>query len=216
MHANRPRRVLCATNFSDAAHAAMLHACAVARDVDAALEPLMTAAALAPDRAPVRASLAAALRRKGSLAEAEREYREALRADPAWLPALRGLGVLLLATDRPADAVEPLRTALAAAPADSDTLLALARAQRLSGDLAGAGATLAAAASGRDATLLNEAGAVAYAEGRWGDAQALFEKARAADTALAVAAGNLGKASAAARVVAALAAAPPPAPAPKR
>jgi len=188
-----------------------------AGDVDAALEPLMTAASLAPDRAPVRASLAAALRRKGSLPEAEREYREALRADPAWLPALRGLGVLLLATDRSADAVEPLRTALAAAPADSDTLLALARAQRLSGDLAGAGATLAAAASGRDATLLNEAGAVAYAEGRWGDAQALFEKARAADPGLAVAAGNLEKAAAAARVVAALAAAPPPpAPAPKR
>lgn len=37
MHANRPSRVLCATNFSDAAHAAMLHACAVARDVDAAV-----------------------------------------------------------------------------------------------------------------------------------------------------------------------------------
>ena len=73
-----------------------------AGDVDAALEPLMTAASLAPDRAPVRASLAAALRRKGSLPEAEREYREALRADPSWLPALRGLGVLLLATDRPA------------------------------------------------------------------------------------------------------------------
>jgi len=187
-----------------------------AGDVDAALEPLMSAASLAPDRAPVRASLAAALRKKGSLPEAEREYREALRADPAWLPALRGLGVLLLATGRPADAVEPLRAALAAAPADSDTLLALARAQRLSGDLAGAGATLAAASSGHDATLLNEAGAVAYAEGRWGDAQALFEKARAADASLAAAAGNLEKAAAAARVVAALAAAPAPSPAPKR
>ena len=187
-----------------------------AGDIDAALEPLMTAASLAPDRAPVRASLAAALRRKGSLPEAEREYREALRADPAWLPALRGMGVLLLATDRPAEAVEPLRAALAAAPADSDILLALARAQRLSGDLAGAGATLAAASSGSDATLLNEAGAVAYAAERWADAQALFEKARAADAALAATAGNLEKAAAAARVVAALAAAPPPAPAPKR
>ena len=188
-----------------------------AGDVDAALEPLMKAASLAPDRAAVRANLAAALRKKGSLPEAEREYREALRADTSWLPALRGLGVLLLSTDRPADAVEPLRTALAAAPADSDTLLALARAQRLSGDLAGAGTTLAATSSGSDAPLLNEAGAVAYAEGRWADAQALFEKARAADPTLAVAGGNLGKASAAARVVAALAAAPPPpAPAPKR
>lgn len=187
-----------------------------AGDVDAALEPLMSAASLAPDRAPVRASLAAALRKKGSLPEAEREYREALRADSSWLPALRGLGALLLATDRPADAVEPLRTALAAAPADSDTLLALSRAQRLAGDLAGAGATLAATSSGSDATLLNEAGAVAYAEGRWADARALFEKAQAADTALAVAEANLGKAAAAARVVAALAAAPPPAPAPKR
>jgi len=189
-----------------------------AGDVDAALEPLMKAASLAPDRAPVRASLAAALRRKGSLPEAEREYREALRADPSWLPALRGLGVLLLATDRPADAVDPLRAALAASPSDSDALLALARAQRLSGDLAGADATLKdAVAAGNDATLLNEAGVVAYAEGRWADAQALFEKARVADPTLAVADGNLGKASAAARVVAALAAAPPPpAPSPKR
>lgn len=188
-----------------------------AGDVDAALEPLMSAASLAPDRAPVRASLAAALRKKGSLPEAEREYREALRADPSWLPALRGLGALLLASGRPADAVEPLRTALAAAPADSETLLALSRAQRLAGDLAGAGATLAATTSGSDATLLNEAGAVAYAEGRWADAQALFERARAADAALQVAAGNFEKAAAAARVVAALAAPPPAPPArPKR
>lgn len=187
-----------------------------AGDVDAALEPLMSAASLAPDRAPVRASLAAALRKMGSLPEAEREYREALRADSSWLPALRGLGALLLATDRPADAVEPLRTALAAAPADSDTLLALSRAQRLAGDLAGAGATLAATTSGSDATLLNEAGAVAYAEGRWADAQALFEKARAADAALQVAAGNFEKAAAAARVVAALAAPPPAPPAPPK
>jgi tetratricopeptide (TPR) repeat protein len=188
-----------------------------AGDVDAALDPLMRAAAAAPDRAPVRASLAAALRRRGSLPEAEREYREALRADPAWLPALKGLGVLLVATDRPAEAVEPLRKALDAAPSDLDVLVGLARAQRLSGDVAGAGATLGGAVGSGDAAALNEAGAVAYAHGLWAEAVGHFEKALAADPALAAAAANLERANAAASLVAVLAApAAAPAVPPKR
>lgn len=185
-------------------------------DVDAALEPLMQAAAEAPDRAPVRASLAAALRRKGSLPEAEREYREALRTDAGWLPALKGLGALLVATDRAADAIQPLRAALAASPNDAEALLALARAQRLAGDLSGAGSTLAPVLDGHDATLLNEAGAVAYAGGRWADAAALFERARAADPSFTPAVANFERASAAARFVAALAAPPPAPPAPSK
>ena len=176
-----------------------------AGDVDASLEPLMRAAALAPDRAPVRASLGAALRRKGSVPEAEREYREALRSDSSWVPALKGLGVLLLATDRPAEAVEPLRAARLAAPSDLDALVALARAQRLSGDTAGAGATLGEAVAGGAAEVLNEAGAVAYEEGRWAEAAALFEKALAADPALPGAAANRDRAAAAAKLVADLA-----------
>jgi len=182
-----------------------------AGDVDAAIEPLMRAAAEAPNRAPVRASLAAAFRRKGMAREAEREYREALRADAAWLPALKGLGVLLLATERPAEAVEPFRAALSAAPGDVDALLGLARAQRLAGDLAGAATTLKDVPSGNEAILLDEAGAVAYAQGRWADAAVLFERALAADPALPVAA-NRDRAAAAAKLVAELAA-PPPAPA---
>jgi tetratricopeptide (TPR) repeat protein len=188
-----------------------------AGDVDAALDPLMRAAAEAPDRAGVRANLAAALRRKGATREAEREYREALRSDPSWTAAQLGLGALLLATDRPADAVEPLRNALAARPGDVDALVGLARAQRLSGDLAGAGATLRGAASGTDAASLNEAGAVAYAQGLWAESLALFEKALAAQPGFAEAAANRDRAAAAAKVVATLAAPPPePVRAPKR
>ena len=180
-------------------------------DVDSALDPLMKAAAEAPDRAVVRANLAAAFRRKGHMKEAEREYREALRSDPEFTPALSGLGALLLATDRAAEAVEPFRGALAAQPASGDALAGLARALRLSGDLAGARDVLKDAAAGNDALLLNEAGAVAYAQGLWTDAAALFEKARAADPALAVAARNGERAAAAAGLLAELAA-PPPAP----
>lgn len=186
-------------------------------DVDAALDPLMRAASEAPDRATVRASLAAAFRKKGQLKEAEREYREALRSDPSWSPALMGLGALLLATDRPADAVAPFRTALAAKPSDPDALLGLARAQRLGGDLPAAAATLQGAASGTDAAALNEAGAVAYAQGLWAEAAALFEKALAAQPGLAEAAANRDRAAAAAQLVATLAAPPPePLRAPKR
>ncbi len=188
-----------------------------AGDVDAALEPLMRAAAEAPDRAPVRASLAAAFRKKGSLKEAEREYREALRADPSWVPASKGLGSLLLATGRPAEAIEPFRTARSAQPSDAESLLGLGRAQRLSGDLAGAAATLKDAVASGDATLLNEAGAVAYAQQKWAEAAGLFEKALAADPAITQAAANRNRAAAAARLVTALAEAPPaPAAPPKR
>ena len=59
--------------------------------------------------------------------------------------------------------------------------------------------------AGGDATILNEAGAVAYAQGRWADAAALFEKALAADPALAQAAANRDRAAAAAKLVASLA-----------
>ena len=186
-------------------------------DVDAALDPLMRAAAEAPDRAAVRASLAAAFRRKGQLKEAEREYREALRADPSWTPALAGLGALLLATDRPGEAVAPFRAALAVKPADVDLLVGLARAQRLSGDLPGAAATLQSAASGADAAALNEAGAVAYDQGLWAEAVAFFEKTLAAQPGFAEAAANRDRAAAAAQLVATLAAPPPePLRAPKR
>ena len=173
-------------------------------DVDAALEPLMRAAAEAPDRAPVRASLAAAFRRKGSLKEAEREYREALRTDPSWNPALKGLGALLLSTGRPAEAIEPFRTALAAQPSDVDSLVGLARGQRLSGDVEGAAGTLNDAVAGGDAAVLNEAGAVAYARRKWTDAATLFGKALEADPALAQAAANRDRSAAAAALVATL------------
>jgi tetratricopeptide (TPR) repeat protein len=183
-------------------------------DVDASLDPLMRAAAEAPDRALVRANLAAALRRKGLVAEAEREYREALRTDPALVPALKGLGVLLLATGRPAEAVAPFGTALGADPADADARLGLARAQRFSGDLAGAAATLSEAAGGNDALLLNEAGAVAYAQGRWAEAEVLFGRATAAGPGLGQASANRDLAAAAAGLVARLATPPPEPPKP--
>ena len=176
----------------------------------------MRAAAEAPDRAPVRASLAAVFRRKGQLKEAEREYREALRSDPAWIPALEGLGALLLATDRPADAVEPFRAALAAKPSDVDALVGLARAQRLSGDLAGAAATLKDAVAGGDADGPERGGRRRLRPGPLGRRRrALREGPRGRpDPRRGVA--NRDRAAAAAKLVADLAAPPPALPKPAK
>jgi tetratricopeptide (TPR) repeat protein len=91
----------------------------------------------------------------------------------------------------------------------------LSRAQRLSGDVAGAAVTLeAAVARGGDAAILNEAGAVAYAQGRWTEAAELFERALAAGPPLPAVAANRDRAAAAASLVALLAAPPlePPKP----
>lgn len=187
-----------------------------AGDVDAALEPLMRAAGLEPDRAVVRANLAAAFRRKKQNREAEREYREALRADEKYVPALLGLGALLLGEDRPKDAEPLYAKAAAVEPSRVEAQIGLARARRLGGDLVGALEALGKAAESDDPALLNEAGALAYDRKQFAEARALFEKAAAKDPALEAAKQNLEKARAAAELLEATAAPPPAAPAPAR
>jgi len=168
-----------------------------AKEYEAAEEPLIRAVATAPGQAVVRANLAAVLRQRGKLKEAEREYGEALRLEPAYVPALVGLGALQLTKETPADAIEPFREAVAKEPRNVPAVLGLARAQRLSGDLEGAAVTLEAVQGLDQADVWNEAGAIAYARGRYAESVALFDKAMAKDPALAAAKANRDKALAA-------------------
>ena len=105
-----------------------------ANDPDAALDPLMKAAAAEPKRAILHTNLAAVLRQKGMLKESEREYREALRVEPEYVPAAKGLGMLLLATGDPAAASESFRLASAKDPYDIDALLGGARSRTRRGE----------------------------------------------------------------------------------
>src|SRR5450830_935442 len=169
-----------------------------ARDVDAALEPLMKAAAVEPDREIVRANLASTLRLKGLWKDAEKEYREAIRADPDYAPALRGLGTLLLERGQAEQAIEPLKKAVLRDPSNVDGVWALARAQRQTGALKDAAESLARSAVPDKALLDDEAGAVAYERGRYDEAVGFFEKALAKEPNSAVYKANRDKATAAA------------------
>ncbi len=169
-----------------------------AKDVDAALDPLMKAAAAEPNRQIVRANLAAALRRKGLWKDAEKEYRESVRADPDYAPALRGLGSLLLERGQAAEAIEPLKKAVLRDPTNVESAWALARAQRQTGALKDAAESLAQSAALDKALLDDEAGAVAYERGRYEDAVGFFEKAVAKEPGSAVYKANRDKAAAAA------------------
>lgn len=167
-----------------------------------AAEALMKAAAARPRDPVVRANLAAVLRRQGKPREAEREYREALLVQPDYLPALTGLGAMLLSSS-PGDAAEPFRRAVQLRPEDPENAIGLARALSGAGRLDEAAAVLKAAeetAPGK-ADILNEAGAVAYARGHFSEAAALFEKALARDPTMAVARTNFEKAASAAQFV---------------
>lgn len=179
------------------------------RDLDAAVAPLMKAAGLAPDNPRVRANLAAVLRAKGQAREAEREYREALRADAKHVPALCGLGALLLGEGKLQEAGDLFAAAVAADPRQLDAVLGLARARRLSRDLAGAAAALEGLRDLPDAAVLNEAGAVAYEQGHYEDARVLFESAASRDASLPEPKANAAKAKAAAEFLKAVGATPP-------
>jgi len=169
-----------------------------AKDLDAALEPLMKAAAVEPDREIVRANLASTLRRKGLWKDAEKEYREAVRADPDYAPALRGLGTLLLERGQATQAIEPLKKAVLRDPTNVESAWALARAQRQTGALKDAAESLAASAALDKAPLDDEAGAVAYERGRYEEAVGFFDKALAKEPGSAVFKANREKAAAAA------------------
>lgn len=152
-----------------------------ARKPDAAIEPLMRAVSAAPDREVVHANLAVVLRTKNQFREAEREYREALRCDPDYVPALVGLGTLQLQRQLPAEAVDPLRRAASLDPKNADALWALVRAERLSGQTKEAGETLGRAVELGTPEIWNEAGLFAAEHGRLTDAAQAF--ARAAEKA---------------------------------
>ena len=169
-----------------------------AKDLDAALEPLMKAAAVEPDREIVRANLASTLRRKGLWKDAEKEYREAIRADPDYAPALRGLGTLLLERGQAEQAIEPLKKAVLRDPTNAESALALARAQRQTGALKDAAESLSASAALDKAPLDDEAGTVAYERGRYEEAVGFFDRALAKEPGSAVFKANREKAAAAA------------------
>jgi len=169
-----------------------------AKDVDAALEPLMKAAAVEPDREIVRANLASTLRKKGLWKDAEKEYREAIRSDPDYAPALRGLGTLLLERGQAAEAIEPLGKAVLRDPTNVEGAWALARAQRQTGALKDAAESLVRSAALDKAPLHDEAGAVAYERGRYEEAVGFFEKALAKEPDSAVYKANRDRAAAAA------------------
>ena len=169
-----------------------------AKDLDAALEPLMKAAAVEPDREIVRANLASTLRLKGLWKDAEKEYREAIRADPDYAPALRGLGTLLLERGQAEQAIEPLKKAVLRDPTNAESAWALARAQRQTGALKDAAESLAASAALDKAPLDDEAGAVAYERGRYEEAVGFFDRALAKEPGSAVFKANREKAAAAA------------------
>ena len=148
-----------------------------ANKVEAALEPLMKATVAQPESEIGHANLAAVSRRRGLLREAEREYGEALRSDPNYVPALVGLGTLEIQRQSPAKAIEPLQKAVLLSPDNVPAVLALARAQRLSGQLREAAETLARAKELGAAELWNEAGVVLSESGKPADAVEAFGKA---------------------------------------
>ncbi|HSB37319.1 MAG TPA: tetratricopeptide repeat protein [Thermoanaerobaculia bacterium] len=157
-----------------------------ANRVEAALEPLMKAVVARPESEIVHANLAAVARRRGLLKEAEREYGEALRYDPNYVPALVGLGTLEIQKQSPARGIEPLRKAVLLSPENVAAVVALARAQRLAGQSKDAAETLAKANGLEAPEIWNEAGVVALESGRVAEAVNAFEKAaeKAPDDAL--------------------------------
>jgi tetratricopeptide (TPR) repeat protein len=78
-------------------------------------------AAAPPSRPEPYFELAGVLRAQGKLAAAERNYREALRRDPAFLPALLNLGQTLRQELKQSQALEVLARSTSLAPRDART-----------------------------------------------------------------------------------------------
>ncbi|HEX4439104.1 MAG TPA: protein kinase [Thermoanaerobaculia bacterium] len=98
--------------------------------------------------------------------------------DPA-LPEVDVIrGETLLATGRPADALEAFRRALSQRPSDVDALLGLGRASQLAGDDAAAEAQFRRAVELQPGfAVFNQLGALYADHGRWTDAAAMFRRA---------------------------------------
>ncbi|MDQ1469738.1 MAG: hypothetical protein QOJ99_1218 [Bryobacterales bacterium] len=78
-------------------------------------------AAAHPSRPEPYLELAEALRAQGKLPAAERNYREALRRDPSWLPAILNLGQTLREQGKEMEALQVLARATSLAPRDART-----------------------------------------------------------------------------------------------
>jgi tetratricopeptide (TPR) repeat protein len=170
-----------------------------ANQPEAALEPLMKATVAEPDSEIAHANLAGVYRRRGLLREAEREYGEALRCDPNYVPALVGLGTLEIQRQNPTKAIEPLEKAVLLSPDNVSAVLALARAERLSGQLREALETLARAKNLGAAELWNEMGVALAESGKPAEAVDAFTKAAEDAPDVAIYRANLVRAAAVAR-----------------
>jgi len=87
-------------------------------------------------------------------------------------------GETLLATGRPADALEAFRRALSQRPSDVDALLGMGRASQLTGDAAAAETQFRRAIELQPGfAVFNQLGALYADRGRWNDAAAMFRRA---------------------------------------
>ena len=115
----------------------------------------------------------------GHRGAAMEQYEVALRRDPRFAPAVRGLGGALLAQNELARAVPLLEQARSLDPRDTPTLLALARAYQQQGRLTDSIATLRAAAAiePADANIQELLGNALMASGEAEQAETAFRTA---------------------------------------
>ena len=91
-------------------------------DLRIAEERANRAVTLAPDLGDAHAAKGAVLRHQQRFEEALASYRRAVALDPAQIPSLANIGLMLILLGRPAEAFEPIRTAIARRP-DSTSIL---------------------------------------------------------------------------------------------
>jgi Flp pilus assembly protein TadD len=106
--------------------------------------------------------------KSGDLVRAEQAFGEALVRDPAHVKSLLNSSRVLLALDRPQEALERVETALEIDPASSEALRIKGRALHESGDLDGAilAYRAALAADERDSWAMNNLGLIYLQQGR--------------------------------------------------
>ena len=153
--------------------------------VERAVEILKTLAAENPQSALVQAALGRAslamfdfTKDRGWADRAVRATDAARALDPA-LPEVEVIrGETLIATGRPAEALEAFRRAAAARPSDVEALLGMGRASELAGDHAAAETQFRRAIALQPSfAVFNQLGALYADRGRWSDAAAMFRRA---------------------------------------
>ncbi|GAB4135939.1 MAG: hypothetical protein Tsb009_02720 [Planctomycetaceae bacterium] len=123
-------------------------------------------------------NLAAARKKQGRIAEAERAYRQALHLKPTHQPSYHGLASLLKEQNRLAEAQQLLQSWVAIEPYKAEPYVELAWLQRESGDLAGAEQTLrhALAKQPNHATALAHLGQIYQDKGQTAQAMAMYRR----------------------------------------